>query len=435
MSDSILQSFLNNQFITTDDPEHIKNLEKASSEIQKKLKIKKHQQLVIAYTLVALDPNISNSDQVVKDVEEIIIKKWNTFLNSVSKVKDSPLSYIQAVILDALDNLSKNGIYAGIIWHTGCNIISHYKLAGQKEILSEFLQNIGNRVEAIAQTDWNIPEKTQIEPINQVNFSFPETPSVTISESKLKTHFLAASVYTTWKEQAGGGENPSSQATNNHTWPEFFSERAAEGLTKEINSALLIQKNSLSSFSSSFQKSIKTYFDELQPYFENVSSSILRSSESLNKRSNLLWWKQSLYSTSLDVSYRSLEPLSLTVTISTDLATMVHPIYPKSVDYLLQETLRDVLGENITERRDLSEFLDKLGQLSGDENQLLEGMQIDTLNRKSLGSSIVGIINKTIVSDVFFEQTGIDKKAKLSLQELTVWLFHDLQASKLLKYL
>ena len=430
MSDSILQSFLNNQFINTDDLEHIKNLKKASSEVQKKLKIKKNKQLIISYTLVALDPNIPDCNEVVKDVKEIIIKKWSTFLNSVSKVKDSPLSYIQAVILDALDNLSKNEVYAGIIWHTGCNIISFYKITGQKEILSGFLLNIGNKVETAAQASWSIPENTQIEYIEPIKINIPEIRQGIVSKEKTQVHLMAAAA-----QLNIGGENPQYPSNNTAIWPTFFSERAAEGLTTEINAALYSPKSSLESVSSSIEGSIRTYFDKLQPYFEQVSSSILKSSESLNKRSNLLWWKQSLYSKSLDKSYRSLEPLTLAVTMSTDLANMVQPIYPKSVDYLLQETLRDVLGENVTDKNEISEFIDKLGQLSEDESQLLESMQVEATDRMSIGSSIVGIINKTIDNEEFFEQTGIDKKARLSIQELTVWLFHDLQATELLRYI
>ncbi len=433
MSDSILQSFLNNQFINTDDPEHIKNLKKASVVVQKKLSIKKNKEQIISYTLVALDPNIPDNNDVVKDVEDIIIKKWSTFRNSILKVKDSPLSYIQAVILDALDTLSKNEIYAGIIWHTGCNIISHYKLAGQQEILSSFLQNIGNKVEVVAQTDWSISDNTQLEAVNPASYSPPKIQSGAISEVRLKSLLLAASVHTGWKEQAGGGENPYTQAQNNVNWPKFFSERTAQGLTKEINTALSLQERSLNSITSSIQEHMEAYSGELQPYLEKVSSSIMKSSKSLNKRSNLIWWKQSLYSISLDKSYRSLKPLALAVALSKDLTDMVDPIYPKSVDYLLQETLRDIVGSDVDEEKDISQFIGKLDQLSEDESQLLEGLQIEVTDRIPLGSSIAGIINKTIDVEEFYEQTGIDKKAKLSLQELTVWLFHNLQAKKLLQ--
>ena len=128
MTDSILQSFLDNRFIKTDNPEDLVKLKKASAEVEKLLRKRKPK--IISYTLVALDPTISDDDPEVLEVEALIIKKWPTFRNRVAKTKDTPISYVQAVILDALNKLSKDENFTAIIWHTGCDIISHYKLAG-----------------------------------------------------------------------------------------------------------------------------------------------------------------------------------------------------------------------------------------------------------------------------------------------------------------
>ena len=83
MTDSILQSFLDYRFIKTDESENITNLNKAVAEFQKRLSKKKEK--IIPYTLVALDPTISDDDPIVQEVEALIIKKWPTFRNSVAK--------------------------------------------------------------------------------------------------------------------------------------------------------------------------------------------------------------------------------------------------------------------------------------------------------------------------------------------------------------
>lgn len=145
MSSTILQSFLDNQFIKTDETSHIFSLKKASSAVQRMLEQKKNKQKIIHYTLVALDPNISDDNSVVEEVEESIIKQWSTFRNSVVKTKDSPIAYVQAVILEALYKLSKDENLAAIIWHTSCNVMSYYKLAGQEEILTHFCLEIGKK--------------------------------------------------------------------------------------------------------------------------------------------------------------------------------------------------------------------------------------------------------------------------------------------------
>ena len=100
MSNSIIHSFLDNQFIKTDEVSHIEGLGKAAGAVQRMLEQKKNRLKIIPYTLVALDPTISDNDVIVIEVEGIIIKQWSDFRNSVVKTKDTPIVYIQAVILE-----------------------------------------------------------------------------------------------------------------------------------------------------------------------------------------------------------------------------------------------------------------------------------------------------------------------------------------------
>ncbi len=426
MTDSILQSFLDNQFIRTDEPDHITNLEKASPEVQKLLMKKKPK--IISYTLVALDPTISDDEPIIGEVESLIIKQWPTFRNSVAKTKDTPSAYIQAVILDGLNKLSKDENVAAIIWLTGCNIVNHYKLAGQEKVLTHFLLQIGKKVEEVARNNWGILENLKIATIEPIKLTLPKVSESKVGEAELQGHLLAAAVHSGWADHAGGGENPNTQATNNWQWPKFFAERTAKGLSKEINAALSTQNKSITS---SIQEALALYLANLKPYLEQVSSSLFQSSQSLNKRIDLIWWKQALYSHALDSSYRSLTPLSLAVTMAVDLAATVPPIYPKSVDFLLKETLRDVLGEETDTAMAVADLLKQLHQLPDREKHLLEDLHSENEGRKSLGTCIADMMKGKMNAEQFFKRAGLETKAKISYAELTVWLFQDLQANTL----
>jgi len=431
MGNSILQSFLDNQFIKTDEISHIESLKKASGAVQRMLEQKKNRLKIISYTLVALDPTISDDDPVVIEVEEVIIKQWPAFRNSVVKTKDTPITYIQAVILEALNNLSKDINLAAIIWHTGCNIVSHYKQAGQEEVITNFLLEIGRKVEEAARKSWGLLENVQIGNIDPIELTLPKVNIGKVNEDELKGHLLAAAVHLGWAAQAGGGENPHHHGTANHHWPQFLAERAAKGLSEEINAALTSQNKSLISISNSIKESLETYFSNLKPHLEELSSSILQSSQSINKRSDLLWWKQALYSPKLDTGYRTLDSLILAVVMAVDLADSVSPIYPKSVDFFLEETLHDVLGDKIEKNIVLTELLEKLHLFSDAEKLLLDKLYYESESRKSLAVCISGVLNGEMTADEVFKYTGIDKSAKMSLAKLTVWLFHDLQANTL----
>jgi len=428
MTTSILQSFLDNHFIKTDDPSHIGNLNKAAIDVQKQLT--KNKKKVIDYTLVALDPTVSEENSVILEVEAIIIKKWPTFRNSVLKTNDKPIPYIQAVILQALSSISKDINLAGIIWYTGCNVLSYYKLTGQEIVLTNFLREIGDIVESTARIHWGILERIEVDAFTVGAVNLPPVKTVQIAQDKLITHFKAGAVHSGWSNHAGGGENPNTQGQNNFNWPKFFSERTGKGLAEEINRALSSQGQSLNGVSVNIQRTLDEYLAELQPYLENLSSTILEGSQSLNKRSDLIWWKQALYSQALDKSYRQLSSVQAALTMAIDLAESIYPIYPKSVDYILQEALRDVLGDEV----DTEISFNKLGEL-------LEALDDDLLplplpfisdcSRTSLGSCIAKIINGSTTPDEYVESTNIDNDAQITLSKLTVWLFHDLQALKL----
>jgi len=432
MTDSILQSFLDHRFIKTDDSENIANLNKTVVELQKRLS--KNKGKIIAYTLVALDPTISGDDSVVQEVEALIIKKWQTFRNSVAKTKDTPIVYIQAVILDALNKLSNDENFAAIIWHTGYNIISYYKLAGQEEVLTHFLLEIGNKVEEVGRKNWSILENAKIDTLDSIELTLPKISQGKVGEAELQGHLKAAAVHSGWAANAGGvGENPKQQTHGNWEWPVFFAERAAKGLSEEINAALSTQNKSLTSISNSIQEALGSYLAGLKPYLEQVSSSILQSSQSLNKRSDLIWWKQALYSHRLDSGYRTLGPLALAVTMAVDLADNVSPIHPKSVDFFLKETLRDVLGDETDKEVAVTGLLEQLQQLSDAEKQLLENLCNENESRKSLGACMADMMKEKMNADEFFKRTGLEKRAKISLGGLTIWLFHDLHANTLSK--
>lgn len=435
MGSSILQGFLDNQFILTDDSDHIESLQKASAEIQKLLKQKKNKHKIVSYVLVSLDPNVSDIDDVVCEVEGLLIKQWPTFKNSISKTKDKPIAYIRAVILDALENLSADINTAATIWYSGCNIVTHYRLGGQEELLTNFLLAIGSRVEEFSRVNWGLLKSINDSNVLQpIEISLPRISSPQMDEESLKTHLLNAAVYTAWAAHADEhGENPNSQATNNYQWPIFFAERAATGISEEINSVLSGQNKSLGVTANTIQESINTYFEDIEEHLNKLSSSLVNSSQSLNKRNDLIWWRQSLYSSRLDLGYRALtlEPLVLAMLLSLDLSDRISPISPKSVDFFLLETLRDILGDKLDESIDLEKLIEQLPKLDDDKKSLLDDFNTDSSGRKLFLECIADVLTGKVSRDGFFKKSGLDKNVKLSFGSLACWVFHDIHAFKL----
>ena len=400
-------------------------------EVGKYLTRRKVKSDIIPYTLVALDPKVKDSDPVVQQVETIIIKKWPAFKNSVTATKDKSTTYVRAVILESLSQLSiDDAATTALVWLTARDVIGHYQLSAEVSVISGLLQELADRTEENGQAAWGINHNLQANKFEGAEISISALKAAQIDEEALKVHLLDAMVYSAWSQNAGGGKNPHQQGQHNWQWPQFMANHSAKGITEVVNSALSQQTKSISSISTSIQRGLEAYFAQLQPFFEDVNTFIASNITANNKRSELLWWKDSLYSRSLNVSYRSLNPLNAAVCMSLDLAEEVDTIYPESVDYLLRETLKDVHGEQTEEERLLTDWLKDSSSMHGDIQSALNEHAARGDERKPLLNAWANVVQSLDITD-FFTETGIDKKAKLTASDLAVWLFHGLQAQKL----
>lgn len=431
MRESILQAYLNEQHIKTDVQENIEGLIKAVKEVKKHLTRRKIKVDIVPFTLVALDPKVKDTDPVVQQVESIIIKNWPAFKNSVTATMDKSTTYVRAVILESLSQLAKeDAATAALIWLTARDVIGHYQLGSEENVISGLLQELANQTEENGQTAWGGSRILQASEFKGTEISISAVKAAQIDEETLKVYLLDAMVHSGWNNQAGGGKNPHSQGQNNVNWPKFMAEHSAKGISEIVNSALSQQAKSLSSISSSIQKGLDAYFAQLQPFFEDLNTSFANSITANNKRSELLWWKQSLYSRSLNTSYRRLDQLNAAVGMALDLAEQVEAIYPESVDYLLREMLKDVHGKQAEEERMLIDWLKDSSSLLGDIQLALNEHAAGGSERKPLLSAWANVVQSGESID-FFTETGIDKKAKLTVSDLAIWLFHGLQAQKL----
>jgi hypothetical protein len=425
MAESILQTFLNQQFIKTSDVGNIDSLKKAVTAVVSALT--KNKKLIIAYTLVALDPQISESEPVVIEVEKIIIKNWPTFKNSTS-TEDKATTYVRVVILQALSELMKDDQLQAIIWLTGRNVISFYKTQKEKNLMSQLLIEMGTQFELVSRKLWSLNELT-ITDAKTLSISLPTAKSVLIDEADLTAELKAAAIHSGWSTQGGGGENPSHAAVGDWNWAKFFSERAGQGISEVINSALGGQDKVLSSIVNSVQKGVNEYFTQFKLFFEEASKAMNQSFSASNKRGDLLWWKQTLYSPTLNSSYRIHSEIVSAIAMASDLSNLLGLMYPESANYLLREALRDIYGDAIDKVETFEFWLRSILEVPIADRPTIKSLENTSEGRKSLGATLANVLQAN-KDEGFQKETGIEITQELSLSDLAVWILHDLQAAK-----
>lgn len=409
----MLQEFLTNNLIEITDDANVGKLKKACSVLEKKLL--KNKQKITTLTLIALDPEIPATNPDVMEVQQLIIGRWKTF---TANSKDTPLTYIRAVILEVLENLSKDLNIANQIWLTGRNIQKHYKLIGkEKELITNFLLNLGNEIETKATENWSLTSESKLQ---KLSIELKSLTGVTIDKTELENHLKAASIHS---GLGNGGANPQYPSNNGITWPVFFSERASQGITDVINKALKNQAKEIIINQTQIQEAINKLLSQTQ-------TEILEKNSSLQMRTQLLWWKEACYSSSIMQSYRGQQNGLLQLILAKDYSYFVPEIFPASIDYFLKEMHRTLLVED-DKKLKMSEILSLIEQ-SKDQLKSIFAEITREEERLSLFNFINGFVWNKYKANQFKNLVGFSESTEIFLSDFTLWLFHDLQSLKTL---
>lgn len=412
---TILQKFVNSHLIQIRNDEDFQKLKDAATSLSKSEFRKKEN--IVKYTLTAIDPNIDASELALEKAKNHIEKQSPTLL---SHSKDTPRTILRALILEALYTRALNDIdYARIIWYTGSNVFNYYSLGNEKDILYEILQEIGERVEQEAVKNWSPVNDMIFEEVEKFNLKIESLRSIQPEIETFKEKFQNLISHSQHRNI-----NRNLQYAGSHN----LNAQQGEVIANLIESSLQKYNSSMESISTQ----INEFIGNLNPYFEKISSQAVQGVMSVNNRSRVLWWKESLYSPSTKKSYREVKTELLPLVMAFDLFSMVTQNYPVSIDYILKETIRKVLEEH-DHSVSFKDFIKLTAETENKEYIKSLSIKINyTESRISLLDYINAIANEEINGiGRFQEQSGIDPEKKIRIDELAVWLFHDLQAYRI----
>lgn len=338
----MLQDYLNSNLLKLTDDGDFKKLKKSADEIAKKLA--KSKTKILSYTLSAIDPDISVENSDIMEVKEIIVKNWSTF---ATNAKDTPLTYIRAVMLEALSSISNDVNQSLLIWFASRNIVQYHKLIGkEKEIIMEFLTKLGNNINEKANKEWALSNNDSL---SKISFELEEISKYALNEDTL-IKYLEDAVGPQNKNGSANFASPNPHWSNSApSWSYEFPSRAAKGIKTLVDACLkaivTITNENKNTIQNSFTKAL-----------EEVQQEVSNRNKSLQLRSELLWWKEARYSSSTDRSYDELDKNILEIVLACDYSSFIPVIYPKSVDYFLKESYKGLKGIT-TEELTLQDFL------------------------------------------------------------------------------
>jgi GTPase-associated system helical domain len=418
MEDNFLQETLKiGLFDIGDSDERFKWLQESITDLQKKFE--ENYSLLPKFTLVALDPEISDTEPVMIETEIIITSHWRAIRG---KYTEMPRNIIRGVILNALYGIGmKNTFFATIINLAALSFYPYAKINSEKKLIDQMLTSLGRIAEDSAIEEWSLAEESYFSKLGTLKITGFKPGSVAIDKALLRKSLKDAT------QQTSKGYDP---YNNPEEWAESFSTKSSDGISLAFNNALESFSKSLSP--TAIETPVNKFFTDFKKELNSILKSSFSSLKAVERRSNLLWWKETLYSPSQKGSYREVDTNILPIILAADLNDKVPKITPVSVDYLLMDTLFI-----LNDKQDNSiSFTNYLSAISESEKKSILKPYFGSINeqdgRISITDFISLLINDRVTIDDFKRKTGIDSQESVTFSELSIIIFHDLLIQRLI---
>jgi len=420
MDKEFLQSFLKTGlFEIGDSDDRLDKLRKSIADLQKNLE--KDHSLLPKYTLVAIDPDISDSEPALLETEKIVLIHWETLR---SKYPEMPRNILRGVILNAINNVGTNNpIAARIIYFTSLNLYPFVKLNKEREVIKFLLIKLGEIAEKNAISEWSFIEEE------------PKLKLGTLKISELKLGVITMDVNAIQPSlRTAINNNPATNHGSNHgggsSWGDHFANTAASGITTAFNNALAQLNQAINP--ANIETPINKFFTDFKKSLDENLKTTFNSMVAVERRSKLLWWKETLYSTSLKVGYRGLDKNILPIVMSADLNIQIPEITPISVDYFLRDTIF-LLHDK---KDDKVKFIEFLTAISKDETKIVLKPFFSILNeeegRISITDFIALLLNDRVSIKEFQNRTGIKDNEEINISEIAVTILHGFLIQRLI---
>ena len=421
MSTEILMKFLKLGLIDLQgSDEKLDKLEKTSISLAKLLEANPSKSL--AYALIALDPKAPEDDPVVQETISILEKNWTTYSNTFS---GTPVQVIRALLLQALViSAEENQQLAIAFVSITRNVLPHMEIGNEINMWSELVMKFESELNIAAEKEWATPDNISVKAFS---YSPPKQIKISSADVVLNRDALQVGV-----EKAVGPNNNRNQTTNGNPhwsnsvphWSNEFSPRMVSAISDVVDNALAQAKIEPLDLS----KPLKDLANAVSNHIDTTIEAVSRATAGLQRRTSLIWWKESLYSQSASASYRQM-PIDIAAAIMAfDLFNQVPTCSPASVSAFLYESIFLLTKDETEKKVGLADRIREVqqSQYTDSLRKYIQNLFKDTRGR--------GPLLRFLTSDLspddqqFGELTGLAPDTQISNSEWASWVFRELQA-------
>lgn len=433
MGDGILQGFLNKGLIDVGgDDAKLDKLHQAAGDLAAALK--KNPSKALGFSLIAFDPGAPEADPVVQEALAALQNRWTTYRNTFSA---TPIAVIRAMLLDALVAAAAEDDRVGVCFVASArNALPFMPVDNEREIWISIVEEVERRVDLRAEAEWATPESISVQPMkySAPKLSAPEVRVGEVPTGALQTGMMAAAGPTTLNQQGSAvhtNGNQHSPQQQQH-WVSEFGRRAGTTIADAVNAALGEIEVSQPDLAQPFGK----LAEAVSGYVDETLKAVSAATAGLQRRTNLLWWREALFSPSVGKSYRTLPPSVAAALMALDLFDAVPLFSPASVSAFLGEAVLRLGGTADAAKRTVCDLVTE-AQDEAALAPLRSAAARLTAEPEGRGPllALIGHPAHTGARDAasFQRLTGVPAESALDPVAWSGWLFRELQASKAAK--
>lgn len=421
MGDEILLNFLEIGVINVgSDDTKLEKLRATAQELAGTLK--KAPVKTAAFTMVAADPEVTATDPTVIEAVTVLKKHWVTMANTF---QSTPVAIIRAVLLDAVVQVARNDeLVASAFVNTARNILPYVDSGNEAPVWLGVLNELEEKVDHRAETEWATPDTISIE-----NMDYKAPEALVIQKKNLVTNrdVLRDKIYHA-TGPVGGDHNPHWPQNNVGAWAQEFATRMSVAVAEAIDSvekANALEPVNISAPLQSLAHALSSHLKDALAAFGGATSG-------LQRRTNLLWWKEALYSPSAHTSYRNMSAFTSAALMALDLFEQVPTFSPASVSAFLNEAILLLPAVAAAEKQS---FL-SLALEARQSQELLPlreaAAQLFTVpaGRSPLLSLIGHSLSENLDSVTLRTLAGVDDQTAITPAEWGTFLFREMQAAR-----
>lgn len=381
----------------------------------------------VSYTMVAADPNIASTDPTVEEVMAALRKQWETVANAFT---GRPVSILRAILLDAILQAARSDDAIAVAFvNTARNALAHAETAHEAEIWRDAVAELENKVDARAEVEWATPEMIAVDPLQ---YTAPAAVPTQYKSHTVDRDALKAKIHSAVGPWGPSNPNPHQPHNNPQPWTQELAVRLSAAIADEVDSmaeALEPAPMDLSGPLSSLAKAVTAHVN-------NALASFSGATAGLQRRTNLLWWKEALYSPSAHASYLDMPAFEASALMALDLHEQVPTYSPASVSAFLTEAIRCVPADSADQgdgRRDVATLVRDARSTAFMQpfRALAAQYALAPVGRGPM-LSLIGHPQDTGSSDAASLRAlcGVDASTKMTPSEWGTYLFRELQSAR-----